>query len=272
VLYEGKVYVGGGDETKVESHRIDIFDPASNSWDPNPINTLYCLFAMTIVNKQLITAGGIDENDKVTNKVFSLDGDELKEYTRMITPRCDATAAGHHEVLIIAGGKLMDDQYEILVASKITELFNSTTGQWYSSAHLPLPHSELQSVIVNNVLYLLGGSDITCFPSPAVFTVPLNTLLLKWDSHQDTPWCYSAPVNVFGRHLLALGGRNTENQCTSDIHLFNRASNSWKVIGQLPSVKHGVSAVTLTENKILVIGGYDGDQFTNTVWIGSFEP
>jgi len=52
----------------------------------------------------LITAGGRDRSYKMTNKMFSLDGDHLKEYTRMITPRCLTTAAGHQGILIITRG------------------------------------------------------------------------------------------------------------------------------------------------------------------------
>jgi len=54
---------------------------------------------MTTLGNQLITAGGKDTNNKVTNKIFSLDGGHLKEYTRMTIPRCWATAAGHQGTL-----------------------------------------------------------------------------------------------------------------------------------------------------------------------------
>ena len=89
VLCDGKVYIGGGRDNTggVPSHRIDVYNPVNNSWSPSPINTTYRYFAMTILNNQLITAGGMDRSAKVTNKIFSLDGDHLKEYTRIITPR-----------------------------------------------------------------------------------------------------------------------------------------------------------------------------------------
>ena len=204
VLCDGKVYIGGGNEAGGWSYRIDVYNPTNNSWSPSPINTPYHYFAMSTLNNQLITAGGKDKSYKVTNKIFSLDGDHLKEYARMITPRCLATAAGHEGTLIITGGT--DDQYKTLAT---TELFDSntkgwfSTGQWYTISNLPLPHYSLHSVIVDNTLYLLGG-DNQDGVSPAVFTVPLDTLSshqLKWSSQQDTPWCRSAPVSIQGRHL-----------------------------------------------------------------------
>ena len=273
VLCDGKVYIGGGDNTLYPSHRIDVYNHVNNSWSPSPINTTYGFFAMTTLNNQLITAGGEDRSYKVTNKIFSLDGDHLKEYTRMITPRYWATAAGYQGTLIITGGK--DDQHRTLAT---TELFDSTTRQWYTTSDLPLPHSWLHSVIVDNTLYLLGGCNQDGM-SPAVFTAPLDTLSshqLKWSSQQDTPWCRSAPVSIQGRHLLTVGGvkkTGSDYVFTSDINMFNKVSHSWEAIGHIPSARSGPAVVSVADNKIVVVGGLDDKRnYTNTVWIGSCEP
>ena len=274
VLCDGKVYIGGGsDNTSVPSHRIYVYNHVNNSWSPFPINTTYGFFAMTTLNNQLITAGGEDRSHKVTNKIFSLDGDHLKEYTRMITPRWFATAAGYQGTLIITGGE--DDQGRTLAT---TELLDSTTGQWYTTSDLPLPHWGLQSVIIDNTLYLLGGYNQDNM-SPAVFTAPLDTLSshqLKWSSQQDTPWCRSAPVSIQGRHLLTVGGvkrTGSDYVYTSDINMFNKVSHSWEATGHIPSARYGPAVVSVADNKIVVVGGVDDKgQCTNTVWIGSCEP
>ena len=106
VLLEGKVYIGGGNEgPSSPSYRVDVYDVANNCWDPSSITTAYCDFAMTSLNERLIIAGGRDKCQKVTNLVFSVDGSELKNYTKMITPRALATAAGYQRTLIITGGE-----------------------------------------------------------------------------------------------------------------------------------------------------------------------
>jgi len=264
VLHDGKVYIGGGFGSY---YTINIYTPANNSWSPSPINNPYKYFAMTTLNNHLITAGGM--RNKVTNKIFLLDGDQLKECNRMITPRRLATAAGYQGKLIIAGGR--DDQNETLVT---TELFKSATGQWYSVNDLPLPHYELKSVIVNNVLYLLGGADSSSLYSHKVFTASLDTLSnnqLKWGTQLDTPSTKSAPVSIQGRHLLIVGG--FENDVTRNIYVFNKVSHRWQVIGQIPSARRESAVVSIANNKIVVIGGVDDKrQYANTVWIGSCEP
>ena len=191
---------------------------------------------------------------------------------KMIMARSCATATGHQGMLIITGG--WDDEGKRLSS---TELFDSNNGQWYKCSDLPQPHSSLQSVIVDNTLYLLSGTDKYGFYSTAVFTAPLDNLSthqLKWNTHQDTPWCASAPVSVNGTHLLIVGGyKRSGGKVTSDIHKLNKVSHSWEAIGHIPSARYSAAAVSTTDNRVIVIGGLnDKREVTNTVWIGSCEP
>jgi len=266
------VYIGGGYERGKKalfgtgSYRIDVYTVDNNTWSPLPINTPFCHFAITILNNQLITAGGKDSSGKVTNKVFLIDGNHLNEYTRMITPRYYAAAAGHQGSLIIAGGN--DDQYRTL---STTELFESNTGQWYTTSNLPLPHYGLHSVIADNILYLLGGHDQDGSYSQAQFTASLDTLLshqLNWTLLHITKLSNSAPLCMQGKHLLTIG------EHTNNVYKFNKVSHSWEVIEHTPSIRSGSAAVGVADNKIVVVGGYDMRQkkYTDTVWIGSCEP
>ena len=201
---------------------------------------------------------------KRTNQILTMDAVKLKNYTKMIIARSRATAAGHQGMLIITGGK--DDKNETLSS---TELFDSNNGQWHTCSDLPQPHFSLKSVIVDNILYLLGGYNYV--RSPAVFTAPLDTLSthqLKWNTQQDMPKHLSAPVSVNGTHLLIVGGVGTSN-----IHKFNKVSHSWETIGHIPLARNSPAAISTANNRVIVIGGInDKYEVTNTVWIGSCEP
>ena len=273
VWLNGLVYVGGGYETGLkESYIINCYDPVNNSWS-SPINTPYYLFAMTTLNNNLLIAGGSDKRFKRTNQILTMDAGQLKNYTKMITARLCATATGHQGMLIITGG--VDDKRELLSS---TELFDSSNGQWYMSNDLPQPLSSLQSVIVDNILYLLGGISEHGL-SPTVFTAPLDTLSrhqLKWSTLQDTPWCGSVPVSVYGIHLLIVGGRKMiadKYTRTSDVCKLNKVSHSWEVIGRIPSARSSSAAVSTADNSVIVIGGLNNKgEYTNTIWIGSCDP
>ena len=272
VWLNGLVYVGGGIEIGGKSsYIINCYDPVNNSWSSSS-NTAYCVFAMTTLNNKLVTAGGRDRSYKRTTQVLILDAGQLKNYTKMVTARSHATAAGHQGMLIITGG--VDDKDKTLSS---TELFDSNNGQWYKCSDLPQPHYWLQSVIVDNILYVLSGIHKNYCYSTAVFTAPLDTLSthqLKWNTHQDTPLCCPAPVSVNGTHLLIVGGyKSTGGEVTSDIHKLNKVSHSWEAIGHIPSVRERSAVVSTTDNRVIVIGGgNDKHEAINTVWIGSCEP
>ena len=157
-------------------------------------------------------------------------------------------------------------------------VFDTNNGQWYNCSDLPHPHSELQSVIVDNIYSIPVGWVQSRRFSPAVFSASLDTLSkhqLMWNTHQDTPWCNSAPVSVDNNQLLIVGG--CKGTCTSnistDIYKLNKVSNSWEAIGHIPSARSSSAAVTIADNRIIVIGGYDDKEWsTSTVWIGSYHP
>ena len=230
------------------SYMINYYDPVNNSWSSS-IKIPYCYFAMTILNNNLVTAGGCDRRDKRTNQILIIDTGQVNNYTKMITARSSATAAGYQGMLIITGGR--GDKGKMLSS---TELFDSNNGQWYKCNDLPQPCSSLKSVIVDNTLYLLGGFNKDGISSPAVFTAPLDTLSthqLKWNTHQDTPCCNSAPVSVNGTHLLIVGGykfTGIKATVTSDIHKLNKISHSWETIGHIPSARSRLAAVSTADN------------------------
>ena len=270
VWLNGLVYVGGGIETGWKiSFTINCYDPLNDSWS-TPINTPYCKFAMVTFNNKLLVAGGEDKIRK-TNQVLTMDTGQLKEYTQMITARSLATAAGHLGMLIIAGG--VDDKDNILSS---TELFDSNNSQWYNCKDLPQPHLRLQSVIVDNTLYMLGGTNKHNTAALTVFTAVLDTLSnhqLIWNTYENTPWYRSAPVNVQNTHLLLIGGRNHGYVTCSVVDKPNKVSCNWETIGNIPSSRCSLAAVSTTDNRIIVIGGWNEyEDITNTVWIGSCEP
>jgi len=274
VWLNGLLYVGGGYETGWRaSYTINYYDTFYNLWS-SPINTPYCYFAMTTLNNNLLIAGGRDKYKRTTNQILTMDAGQLKNYTKMTIARAHATAACHQGMLVITGGE--DDEYKKLSS---TELFDTSNKQWYTCSELPQPHSCLQSVIVDDILYLLGGANKDGHASPAVFTASLDALLkhqLKWNTLQDTPWCRSVPVSVQGTHLLIVGGYKEIGNVftyTDGVYKLNKVSHSWKTIGHIPLARSASAAVSTPDNRIIIIGGWnDKGECTNSIWIGSCKP
>ena len=212
VLLGGDVYVGGGFEGRSDSernncYRLDVYNLMTNQWSSSPITTPYCAFGMTAMDDKLVTAGGATKNDELIKKVLVLDAGQWKVHSEMPTARCNATAVGYHSSLIVVGGTMITESGLSILS--IAELFDPKTESWYKCNNLPSPSRQLKSTILNNILYLLGGSDENGDASPRVYSVFLDTLSthqLNWQTVPNTPWCYSAPV-VFYNNLLSIGGR-----------------------------------------------------------------
>ncbi len=60
--------------------------------------------------------------------------------------------------------------------------------------------------------------------------------------------------------MLAIGGSDDMigDHLTDAIHCYDRATNSWSVIGQLPTPLRSVLTAALSTNKVVVVGGWNG--------------
>jgi len=271
VFVDGKIYIGGGEMLLLRPlYQIDVYDVENDSWGTS-ISTQYCYFAMTSLHNSLIIAGGINRSGDPTNQIFTLKNGQLKKYIKMKSPRCCTAAVGHQGMLLIVGGKF---GLEVLAS---TELYDSQTGQWSVCENLPQSHYWLQSVVLNNTVYLLGGFDKDCCYSLHVFTACLGALssqMLKWNSEKNTSWGRSAPASIFDTHVLLFGGvkRLTLGYtCTKNVYILNNDRQDWELADHTPSTRDGLSVVNIADDKVVVFGGVnhnDKAKYTNTVWIG----
>ena len=269
VLFNGAIYVGGGIcDDKQGRSRIQIYHPNTNKWGDaiNTPNT--ACFAMTVLEDKLIIVGGISRvTTKVTNKLLVLEHGRWEDYAQMPTARMYTSIVSHRSMMIVMGG--MNATYDVL---STTELLDSTTGQWFTCDDLPQPLIFLQSVIVSDILYILGGGNDDNMESKAVYTAPLDALSshhLKWQQLVDTPLSGSAAVSLNNKYLLAVGGGSMRN--TVCVLKRENSSTSWKSIGSLPNIHYYTSAVSLA-NQIIVIGGVNDKKCRHkTVTIGTFQ-
>ena len=274
VLLSGNVYVGGGLEGRStadyrDSYRLDVYNLTTNQWSSSPITTPYSWFAMT---GQLVIAGGGTKNGKVVKKVLVLNAGQWKDYSEMPTARCYATAVGYRSMLIVIGGmSKVEGKWTTLYA---TELLDTTNGYrcWYTCNNLPSPHQAMKAVIMNDKLYLLGGADEDMKLSPQAFVASLDNLSthqLNWQSAINTPWCRSAPVVLYNKFLLTVGG--WQQSRTSEVNVFNSSTGQWKHLTNIPAARGGPAVVGVADNIIVIGGRTINRKFSKTLWIGMFK-
>ena len=275
VLLGGNVYVGGGYEGRCKndrqvSYRLDVYNLTTNQWSSSPITTPHRWFALTVLDDKLVIAGGVTKNGEAVKKVLVLNTGQWKDYSEMPTARQCATTVGYHSMLIVVGG-IITVEGKLTVVST-TELLDTTNGCWYTCNNLPSPHQQLNAAIMNDKLYLLGGFDKDRNPSPQVFVASLGTLSthqLNWQSAPNTPWCASAPIVLYKKFLLTVGG--WQQSRTSEVYIFNPSTGQWKHLTNIPAARDALAVVGVADS-ILVIGGVTNEsKFSNTIWISVFE-
>ena len=281
VVLLGSVYVGSGREGKhevVESYRLDVYNLVANRWS-SPVSTPYCDFAMTVLDDKLLIVGGATKSDDVTNAILVLDAGKWSKYSEMPTARYGAIAAAYQNILIVTGGiAFINEKWTKL---STTELLDTANGNWYICSNLPSPYCDLRTVVIKNTLYLLGGSN-QHKAVPDVLSASLSSLSthqLTWHSISSTPWCGSAPVVLYNKYLVAIGGRNQSNvsKKTCQLCAFDMSSGVWKSIANLPQARSRLAAVGVADNKIICIGGAlsrmdnQDAEYSSVVWIGTVD-
>ena len=165
------------------------------------------------------------------------------------------------------------------------EVYSSETSQWYTADPLPVPCVLMTSVTIADTWYQLGGGGTDEKDLTTVLYASLTTLIQRaispthqsaspmsvWKTLPDTPLKESAAASLSG-NLLALGGHSVETPSSSSVHIFLPLTNSWVRVttGDLPEPRYACTAVQLSSNRLLVVGGEDDqDKRTKTIFLGS---
>jgi len=282
-----KVYVAGDTSQDEDKHCVFQYNISRDEWSHLPHHPMIA-FAMVQFIQNLITVGGegamggVDITGKMYR--FKEESHKWEEFLKpMPTARGWPTVATTQSAIIASGGAtgLMDGK---LVLCATVEVYSTETSQWYTADPLPVPYLSGFSITIAGTCYLLGGIDADNKATRTVLYASLTSLVQKatsptrqsashtsvWKTLPDTPLKISAAASLSG-NLLAVGGHNTKTVFPA-INVFFPLTNSWVRImtGDLPQPRYGCTAVQLSSNTMIVIGGRD-DQMksTKTVFIGT---
>ena len=79
-----------------------------------------------------------------------------------------------------------------------------------------------------------------------------------WKRLADIPVPYNTSLATLDGRVLAIGGsENFARDRSGAIHSYNESSNSWSVIGEMPTPRSDPLVAVLPRDKLMVVGGYD---------------
>ena len=280
----GKVYL-----IPADTREIHTYNTVSHEWSQFS-SCQYLGSSLTVIKNLVTTIGGkraemgyrypvnttAGYESSYISKLcsFTKTGNGGTEWTEkfpnMPTRRAFTTALNTGTNLIVAGGVGG-------VVLTTVEIMNVEMSQWWTATDLPQPMWAASATVCGDCVYVLGGLDRDSSGLSTVFTCSLETLLQYcqsrslgsrlasvlslnkptvnvWSRLANVPVTHSTCVSVHG-HLLAVGGKDSNNKPTTDIHMYNQATNTWVAIDHMPVARHSCFALIHHHNKLIVVGG-----------------
>ena len=284
VVMGEKVYVEG-EFTEEKDRYVFQYTTTRDEWSRLPPHPA-CYSTMAQFVGNLIAVGGWISGKVYSSKVycFKEESQEWEEFLKpMPTPRYLLNIATTQSAIIASGGVTSVSDLMSVVCATV-EVYSSESSQWYTADPLPAPYYWMSSITIADTCYQLGGVNANNNHVTTVLYASLTSLVQKattpshqsashtsvWKTLPDTPLKRSAAASLSG-NLLAVGGRDNKTAFPA-INVFLPLTNSWVRImtGDLPQPRYACTAVQLSSNTMIVIGGKDNQyNKTKTVFIGT---
>ena len=269
-IQDKKVYVAGGaSPVDGAKHQVNVYDVNTNHWDQLPPSDHYYGVPHIIGGKLAIIGGRLSATDEITNKVSTFD--EICQtwtsyYPDLLSVKTRPGVATHLEHVIVAGGVKFDNN--TLVVQDDIEVLNWMKNSYWQkvSINLPVPMAGFTPIITDDHLLIVGyTSGIERVTN--VYKIPVDDITRSGDQQQtsDTSTKWITMTNDTHKFTalvpgssppVVVGGHDQSGTTTSDIKMYDDSSKSWKNISSLSSARSLVAIAAVSNNAIIVIGGF----------------
>jgi hypothetical protein len=257
VAYGGKIYAIG-------SGRVEIYDPATNSWStgaPMPVATTD--LAVVLLGDAIYAVGGA--NGEFTGQVTTLQRyDPVTDTWALKAPmsigRAQLAAAAIDGKLYVFGGyrilpTVVPGWYNGELPTTVEE-YDPVSDTWRQRAPLPEGRVNHGAVAANNgKIYVIGGSKIQLADA--------DTAMLEYSPNTDS-WATKHPLPdkrkwfssvVVGDTIYVLGGRDVHETPQNTTFAYSVTSDSWMTRSPMSFAISATAAAAGSDNRIFIVGG-----------------
>lgn len=150
----------------------------------------------------------------------------------------------------------------LTATSRCVEVLNLGNRQWSTAICIPELRTP-QAMCCGETVYL------SSYASDSLYSCQIQDLLqsveeieamkkvssLVWTKMQSLPSHCKASITAFGGHMIAVGGENEEGKDMKLIYCYDRESNWWTEIGEMPTARKFVLTGVLPDARIVCVGG-----------------
>ena len=285
-VVNGKIYIIGGVPYSNKSGpgwsavpTVEVYDTRVGAWGkasdmPTPrITAQAAVFAGDIYVFGGYSRGKIrGEKDLKTVEVYNTRTNTWSRTRDMPTLRRGFKTAVADGKIYVIGGAIFDRQRDVRVATDLVEAYDPLTERWKKQASMPTKRMWIDTAVVNNKIYAIGGEvsprhDVP--PADEFFTriEEYNPRIDRWRKRPDMPMLrFSFSTVAIDKKIYLIGGytRDPEFKTLTSIDVYEPSLNRWGAIPPLPVSK--IAPAVAVNGIIYMLGGFiRGQRFSHAV-------
>lgn len=245
VVLNSKLYViGGFDRGPTMLARVDVYDPAEDSWSEAAAfpERLHHANA-AVVDGAIYVAGYLVSGFQHKGKVYKYDpsADEWTEKTSMLEGR----ARGASAVAVIGGKIYVAGGLRGGNAVKMTSVYDPENDSWTELPDAPRSVDHSAAGAIDGKLVMAGGRDTRIdgiTDSVDIFDPEAEA----WSEGAAMPTARGGVAStVVDGHLLVLGGEGNPDDQSGvfpQVEAYELSSDSWKMLPEMRIPRHGMEA------------------------------
>ena len=231
-------------------------------------------FSLAVIDDRLTTIGGSYANIATGNLFCLTECSSEMKWEELLPPmptaRIRPAVVTTPTNLIVAGGLNGD-------ALTVVEVLDTNTLEWFLASSIPKALGSPHMSLCGGNLYLSEHNTI--------FSCSVEELLKSckpastdssdggsvWTKLADIPVSHWASLMTYSGCVLSIGGSDKydEGTPTGAIHCYDERSDSWSVIGEMPTPRYDTLVAVLPSNELIMVGGYDKIGLCNMTEIAS---
>ncbi|WP_167880711.1 Kelch repeat-containing protein [Leptospira yanagawae] len=256
-IYNNKFYVFGGHNGSSTLNWIEVLDLVSNSWSKigELPNGRHGFKAAVLGNKIYLVGGNRGSSTLTEVEIFDPETGSITTGTPMDTPRSYLSLCVNNGKMYAVGG---NNGSTIL---NTIEEFDPTTNEWKYKRTMTTARTETACTFHENKLFVfggrLGGSNYTNSVES------YNPASDSWSLHSPMNSARSLfdVVKLRGR-IYAVGGWNGGSM--AQVEKYDPLLEQWIPEYPMNSARYGLSAIAPDPNRIIVVGGHNGNGSLNS--------
>jgi N-acetylneuraminic acid mutarotase len=257
-VVEGKIYVVGGATDNTVLSAVEVYDPASDSWDTTKAKMSGNRWGLSanVVDGKIHAIGGVEgATGSALSKVEVYDPvkDTWELKAKMPTARVGFASCALDNKIYILGGAASEPFQTPL--NKV-EVYDPHSDSWDTSkSSLSTAIAYPAACTVNGKIYLIGGTT----QSPWTGSVKIeeyDPATDKWTRKKDMPtgrWALTACV-VNGKIYVVGGTESPSSGGSSKVEEYDPSTDTWKTRAEMPTPRLALSASEV-DGKVYALGG-----------------